>query len=742
MIAGRVESRITIPSGGAAFSASNGAQSAAQALTLPAANYYWTAAGGVSGLCATLQQYLNDNVQGYPQTPAALKAAVGWANWTCAWLLNEASGNPAAIFGGTALTASGVTYLNAGPQAGIDKAIGFDTNTDTLNAGDNFDAGANDIAVALIVKFGAAGTFDIMGKGYPAGGPLMVTETPGNLGRFVVNDGVNSASAQALVDVPTGVWLALIGVLDRSTNKLRFGWRRLDGTASSVSAEASTALVGALNNASGFIFGNNFYGAHTSMQIAYSAVAVGASACTGLSANLAQALTNLCSAVSSQWSVSLDTTTGRATISNSFWPSSVAFTNTTLRSVLGFEYDFDYPQTPAQMTVALGGYGNFADGAGYLCNEAAGSLSPVFGAGTFAAVSTPTYSNPGPRGPLDTAIGFDSVADAFSGGDVRDADATSDLFLLWVSYVSSTSGVRDMFSKYAANPGWFVIQDTASSRIDFRLRDGVLAEKGVYTTAIPTGEWVVCGAVLDRSTAKARLGTYGLRTGTSTVGAEVDCTGLGTLANAASLLIGAGSITGNGPETNMKIAALYVASGVGVATGLSANLQTALTSFAAYMKGQTSTKQARALWLPDCQFTVDGDPKRAPLVSDLRQSMSPTGYVLGLVGNTFKRQRNAGWSHVPIGKAWEREAAIANASWEWFYKETQLGLGGTTWFVPNSPVQIYNENNDLVGIDDNNGIGTAGWSMTGIRSIELRRSEAEYTGFWRVEIPQLIAVGG
>lgn len=55
---GRIEARITIPSGGAAVSATN-SSGGPTTCTVPAGNYYLTAAGGVTGLCAELQSQLN-----------------------------------------------------------------------------------------------------------------------------------------------------------------------------------------------------------------------------------------------------------------------------------------------------------------------------------------------------------------------------------------------------------------------------------------------------------------------------------------------------------------------------------------------------------------------------------------------------------------------------------------------------------------------------------------------------------
>jgi hypothetical protein len=241
------------------------------------------------------------------------------------------------------------------------------------------------------------------------------------------------------------------------------------------------------------------------------------------------------------------------------------------------------------------------------------------------------------------------------------------------------------------------------------------------------------------------------------------------------------------------VAAFYVAHGAGAATGLSTNLSTALTNFAnavnaawsvslssttglvsigwtgystptwslswtdtslrdalgfaanisAVTTTQTGTLQCRGIWIPDWPLQLDGDPEQAPTISDLRTSQSPTGVVLGLSGNTFHRHTGLVYSHVARDRVWESAATYDHASWEWFFRETQLGLESSL-FTPASPLQIYWNNAGtltLLGDAANDGAGTDGWTITGLGSVEPRPSQANYTGLFRIELGTVVSEG-
>ena len=151
---------------------------------------------------------------------------------------------------------------------------------------------------------------------------------------------------------------------------------------------------------------------------------------------------------------------------------------------------------------------------------------------------------------------------------------------------------------------------------------------------------------------------------------------------------------------------------------------------------------ARGVFLPDAPLSIEGDPPRAPVVSDLRATIGPTGLSYAIVGNYFYRQMRLRYSHVTRAKIREAIASPANSSWEKFIKDTQLQLGHP-WFNPGSAVQIYDLGGQLVGLDANSSTGLAnGWNFSPpIASIEPTMSVDQWTGLWKIELPDLISSG-
>lgn len=158
---------------------------------------------------------------------------------------------------------------------------------------------------------------------------------------------------------------------------------------------------------------------------------------------------------------------------------------------------------------------------------------------------------------------------------------------------------------------------------------------------------------------------------------------------------------------------------------------------------QTGTKQARGLWLPGCPITLqESDPRQAPTVTDLRTTRGPTGIAFGLWGNSSYEHTGVVWPYVTKAQTWEQDANTTNASWEFFFRETQLG-NGLSWFSVLSSVQIYDHTGTLVGINANSGAGlTNGWQILGVGNIAPKRSLQDgSTLFWRIEIPTLVSSG-
>jgi hypothetical protein len=444
---------------------------------------------------------------------------------------------------------------------------------------------------------------------------------------------------------------------------------------------------------------------------------------------------------SGSWTVTLSESTGLISIGctgSSAIPSfSIDWSSTSLRDYLGFEYDIDYPASSAHIASVIG-YGTWT--AAWFCNESSGNLAAVFGAPTMAAGGTPTYSNQGPRGGADKAVEFNSTTDIFDGGNVHDI-GVNDICLAWVAKFAATpAAFGSMISKINGTPSaGYTVYVRPTGDVRFLLYDAGGA-KGAETTAAGAyaGEWHVGIACVDRSTGKMRIGTRGLTSGTSDISAEVTISG--DITTAETFTFGDSDFT---DSANFQLAAVYVGTGSGAATGLSANLSTALANFAGCFSTWTGTLQCRGVWIPDWPLQLDGDPEQAPTISDLRTSQSPTGVVLGLSGNTFYRHTGLVYSHVARDRVWESAATYDHASWEWFFRETQLGLESSL-FTPASPLQIYWNNAGtltLLGDAANDGAGTDGWTITGLGSVEPRPSQANYTGLFRIELGTVVSEG-
>lgn len=739
-MAARVESRFTVPAS-TTISVSSGALTAAVPVTFTAGNYFHTSAGGVSSGPTVLTAAINAAVGGAPDNATSAATAMG-GTWTAGagWLCQEASGDLAAAFGGVTLADSGtVTYRTAGPGSGTDYAVGFGATTDYFDGGNNFNVGAtDDLIVAWVAKWTALpGLSRELFSKYAggAGAPYWVVAlSSSNTYSFYASDGVDSydISGASGIAVTADQWHVGMAVLDRTAGVIRIGTCPLGGSPT-VSSTVAIPALGATTNAAGFRLGT-YPGAlsATTANVAALYVSTGASVASGLSAGLSASLTSFASAVSSAFTVSVSTTDGRTTISNSFWPCSMDFDANTM-SLLGYAYDFDYPQTAAQLLTALGN-GSFS--AGYLCNETSGDLAPVFGSITLADSGTPTYSNVGARGGTDKAVGFDSATDAFGGSSVFDAGASDDIAFLLVANFSTVSGNSDILGKgWDGGAGYGLFRE--SGNVSFYVGDGV--DTVNVTAAITAGVWYVIVATVDRSASAARVGVCAIG-GSPTVSAATSTAAVGSMSNADNFNLGAQGVYGAG---NMQVAYFAALSGSGYATGLSANLSTALSSFATYMKSQTGTQQAKGVWFPGCPLNLEGDPAVAPRVTDTRYSQSPTGFVLGLSGNSFYRHRGIVWSHVARSQAWETAATYANGSYETFAKDAFYGMGHA-WFTPASPVQIYWNDagtDRALGYTFNSSAGVPGWAVINVASTEPKKSSADWTGLWRIEFADVIAVG-
>lgn len=160
-----------------------------------------------------------------------------------------------------------------------------------------------------------------------------------------------------------------------------------------------------------------------------------------------------------------------------------------------------------------------------------------------------------------------------------------------------------------------------------------------------------------------------------------------------------------------------------------------------------SDYNARGLWLPDCPLNMDGDPDRAPRVTDARSSESPTGAITTLVGTSKYKHTGLKWSHVTRGKVWEGAATTTYASFEQWWKDSQVSAGHT-WFSAGSAFQLYWDNGGtdrIVGYDLNSGSGpTNGWKFSpALAAIDqhVKRVDQGWLGMWEVAIPGIVTDG-
>lgn len=149
----------------------------------------------------------------------------------------------------------------------------------------------------------------------------------------------------------------------------------------------------------------------------------------------------------------------------------------------------------------------------------------------------------------------------------------------------------------------------------------------------------------------------------------------------------------------------------------------------------TGPSQARGLWLPDCVFRCDIDARRAPMATDHRNTISPTGRVWGLKSTRMARHMNPRWSHVPGERTWEASATTTNASYERFIKDTQL-REGHAWFALSSKLRIYDHTGTACGADG----PVAAWQVPSLPGLDtLRMAEGIENGlYYMIAWPEIV----
>lgn len=182
-----------------------------------------------------------------------------------------------------------------------------------------------------------------------------------------------------------------------------------------------------------------------------------------------------------------------------------------------------------------------------------------------------------------------------------------------------------------------------------------------------------------------------------------------------TISMSAGTFTITWPSTNVRDLLGYTGSLTGVTSS-------------------TSTDAARGIFVPDAVFAIDGDPRTAPRTTDHRAQRTPQGVVYGMVGNSYRRHRNARWAHVERSRTWNTDTTIPN--WERFIEDVQLGQGHS-WFTPSSRVVLVDHTGALLGSE----VADMSWQMVGIDNVETIAAREGWTGAWRIQIPELVSDG-
>lgn len=225
----------------------------------------------------------------YPTTAAAMNTACGGGTWSAGWLMNATSGNVSPSFGSGTLTATSVTYSNAG-MLSASTSIGFNATTDKLDGGDIYDVGTNDLLVVWVGKKAAndagrlVSKYDAVGNGWVLGDNFGLTQL-----WCYENGGTESLKTPA-VSYTWGPdeWVVIMACIDRGASKIRIaqyapsiGFKANSYAGTSVAAESYDAGTASL------ILGDDASGSASAVcftDVLY--IGAGASVATDMANNL------------------------------------------------------------------------------------------------------------------------------------------------------------------------------------------------------------------------------------------------------------------------------------------------------------------------------------------------------------------------------------------------------------------------------------------------------------------------
>ncbi len=142
---------------------------------------------------------------------------------------------------------------------------------------------------------------------------------------------------------------------------------------------------------------------------------------------------------------------------------------------------------------------------------------------------------------------------------------------------------------------------------------------------------------------------------------------------------------------------------------------------------QVSDYAMKGVWLPDSPLVIEDDLSVGRYVTDLRQSIGPTGQVLTLVGNSYQRVKDVRWTHV------SKDRTIGSAvaypmTWERFLYETQFG--SLSYFAAGAKVNLYTDATTPTLLGP--------YYIRGLSTSDVAQAVQGWAGRWGVAIPELI----
>ncbi len=301
-------------------------------------------------------------------------------------------------------------------------------------------------------------------------------------------------------------------------------------------------------------------------------------------------------------------------LDNSLAGSPAAITDQIVGMTVALTGNERYPLSEEAIEAAVG-FGDWTGGSGWLFNNSSSDVPAQFGSFDLAAFGTPVYSQPGPR-PGDLAIKFDAGgSDSFSAGDNFDVGASDDLILAGVAKFEADLANGDVAYtaiKRDGTTGYHVVftrSSLSNARAEFFVGDGV--DEGYATVqfpdgVMPVGEWFAWMAVVDRTHNVTGCAVRTLA-GVTTISSLTSISAVGSLSNTAGF-----EVSNSGVGKSWFCDALYAVTGSGKATGLAANLETAIKNFADNINGMDTQSRKVIAYVPETRTAVIDRPWTCP----------------------------------------------------------------------------------------------------------------------------------